>query len=112
MLELSEYLKLIKEEDAPGLGAPGGGPPPAGGAPTDLGAPPAGGPPPAGLGGLSAPSAGGPPPDLGAPPAGAAGAAGAGDAKTADIDLKDAFYYLKKYFGFFIILELAPTGFT
>jgi hypothetical protein len=97
MLELSEYLKLIKEEDAPGLGAPAGGPPPAaGGAPPDLGAPPAGGPPPAGLGGLSAPSAGGAPPDLGAPPT---GAADAGGAKTADIDLKDAFYYLKKYFG-------------
>ena len=101
MLELSEYLKIINEEDAPGLGAPPSaagdtsGSPAAGTSPT---ATPAGG-----LGDLatgaaplSAPSAGLPSDmsgGLGSPTAG-----GISDAKTAAINLKDGWDALEKYF--------------
>ena len=109
MLELSEYLKLINEEDAPGLGAPPAGGAPAGAAPAggDLGAPPAGGAPPSpagDLGGLSAgaaplgaPSAA-PPPDMSGGLGSPTPTGGTTDAKTAQINLKDGWDALEKYF--------------
>lgn len=103
MLEFTEYLKVFKEEDAPALGAsPVGATPPIGGDAPALGAPPMGATPPIGgdASGLTAPSVGATPP-MGSPPdatGGFAAGGGTGDAKTADINLKDAFYYLKKYF--------------
>ena len=104
MLKLLDFLKLIKEEDAPGLGAPAG----AGAA--GSAAAPAGGAAPAADPGLGAPAdagmssamgggmgAGPPPSDpsgLGSP-----SPAVTSDAKTAPINLKDGYDALDYYFN-------------
>ena len=107
MLKLLDFLKLIKEEDAPGLGAPAGaaGAVPAGGA-----AAPAGGAAPAADPGLGAPadagmsSAMGGGMGAGPPPSdpsglGSASPAVTSDAKTAPINLKDGYDALDYYFN-------------
>lgn len=103
MLKLLDFLKLIKEEDAPGLGAPAGaGAAPAAAAPS--GAAPAADPglgAPADAGMSSAMGAGmgaGPPPS---DPSGLGSASPAvtSDAKTAPINLKDGYDALDYYFN-------------
>jgi len=109
MIKFNEFINLLIEADAPpagGADAGAGSPPPALGA-----GGPSGGDIGGGLGGSSAPSpvpaasggGGGPPPtsmsSLGAPDLGTGGGAGATGLQTANINLKDAFYYLKKYFN-------------
>ena len=106
MINFLEYVNIIAEADAPGLGPAGGSPaaPPAGGSPA---APPVGG----DLGGLSSggglssvPSASGGGGAGGVPSldVGMGGAAPAGDMgalKAPNINLKDAFYYLEDFFS-------------
>ena len=120
MINFLEYINVIAEADAPGLGPAGGGTPatpPAGGAPAG-GAPAGGTPaaPPTGgdLGGLSSGGGGGlssVPSASGGGGAGGVlsldagmggGAAPAGDMgalKAPNINLKDAFYYLEDFFN-------------
>jgi hypothetical protein len=105
MIKFNEYINLFIEVDAPPAGA--GGAPPAGDAPPAGGAPAGGdlGGALGGMGGSSAPTpvpaasggGGGAPSPMGGDLGGGGG--NAAGLKTADINLKDAFYYLKKYFN-------------
>ena len=102
MLKLLDFLKLIKEEDAPGLGAPA----PTGAAPaTDPAADPGlGAPADAGMGlgmgaGMGAAMSAGSPPSSDPSGLGSPSPAVTSDAKTAPINLKDGYDALDYYFN-------------
>ena len=104
MLKLLDFLKLIKEEEAPGLGAPAGGAPaPAGGAPAGGAAPAAdpglGAPADSGMSSAMGGGMGAMPPSSDPSGLGSPSPAVTSDAKTAPINLKDGYDALDYYFN-------------